>query len=141
VPDKPQTAGRRDAAAAIDSNEIEPTTGVFPATRDFVREVTKSGLWKVAAGVGAFALGCFIAGITVTKAMAQDARDAGVKAAAEVQRQADQQGEELKRLQADFTAHIQVEAENRVRMEKKVNALLDHFDVKDPAPTPKDGGQ
>lgn len=61
--------------------ENEPTTGVHPATRDFVREVNKSGLWTVVYGVGGFAVACLIAGAFVTRAMAQQAHDAGVEAA------------------------------------------------------------
>jgi hypothetical protein len=142
--ERPKTTERRDAHAADNGADAEPTTGVYPATRDFVREVNRSGLWKVAVGVGSFALACFVTGVTVTKAMAQQAKDAGVEAAAAVQRQATDTDARLNRMSSEFTEHVQTEAERSARMEKKINAILDRLDVKDPAPTPpapKDGGR
>lgn len=56
-------------------------TGLHPATRDFVREVSKSGIWTVAVSVGGFALACLLAGVTTARALAQQAKDAGLEAA------------------------------------------------------------
>lgn len=47
----------------------------------------------------------------------------------------------LERMGAEFTEHVKTESEARQRMEKKLNALLEHEGVRDPAPTPKDGGR
>ena len=144
MPEKPQTAERRDVHANDADNSAEPVTGVLPATRDFVREVNRTGLWKTSWAL-IITAGAIVTGtLWAYRAAAAEARDAGTKAAEDVKRQADEQGEALKRLQIDFTAHVQVEADHRVRVEKKLNALLDHEGVKDPAPTPpppKDGGR
>lgn len=59
----------------------EPTTGLHPATRDFVREVTSSGLFRVAWWIGGAAVVLFLAGAWATRAVAQEARDAGIEAA------------------------------------------------------------
>lgn len=72
---------RRDSRAADDPLGPESPSGEHQATRDFAREVARSGLFKVAVGVGSFALACLLAGIMVAKAMAQEARDAGIEAA------------------------------------------------------------
>lgn len=141
MPEAPRPSPRPRAAELDAVDPDSPVTGVHPATRDFARAVSRSGLWTVAVGVGSFALACFLAGITVNKSMAQSARDAGVGAAAEVKKQADATDDRLTRLQTDFTEHVEVESAARVRMEKKLNALLEHEGVKDPAPTPKDGGR
>lgn len=76
----PTRTVRKDAHAE-DEGGPEPVTGLYPATRDFAREVARSGLTKVAVGIGGFALACLLAGVTVARAMAQEARDAGLEAA------------------------------------------------------------
>jgi len=118
----------------------EPITGVYPATRDFAREVARSGVFKVAIGVGGFALSCFLAGITVTKAMAQSARDAGVEAAALVKREADTTQAELERFQREAAGRFERLEGGQNRSEQKLDALLTRLQVPNPAPMPKDGG-
>lgn len=127
-----------------------PITGVHPATRDFVRaaasEISKNGLFRVAVGVGTFALVCFVSGVTVSSAMAQKAKDAGVEAAAAVKQQADETAEDLKAFKLEVRGALQQGRDSDIRQESKLNAVLDKFRIPDPAPTPspvvvKDGGR
>lgn len=140
MPELPAGSPRPAAPEFENADPSSPVTGVHPATRDFVREVNRTGLWKTSWALIITAAALVTGAIWTYREARAQARDAGVEAANSVQRQANEQGEQLKRLQADFTAHVEVEAQHRVRVEKKLNAMLDHFDVKDPAPTPKDAG-
>lgn len=85
----------------------------------------------------ATAIGSLAAGYTL---FIDKAEAAGQKKYVEVQAQQEQDHESMKRLSVEFTAHVETEAERGRRMEKKLNAVLDRLDVRDPAPTPKDGG-
>jgi hypothetical protein len=123
-------------------------TGEFEATRDFVREVNRSGLFKVAVGVGGFAIVCFLAGAGIARAFAQSAEDAGVRAfnahesrlaTLEQQRQSDRTevNNRLERVEKNQNA----DHELTLGVSQKVDKLLERFQVPNPAPTPRDGGQ
>lgn len=125
----------------------EEPTGLYPATRDFAREVARSGLFKVAVGVGSFAVLCLVAGVTAARAMAQEAKDAGVEAAKgheyrlttlEAQRKTDrdEMNSRLQRLEDTQNADHAL----TLGTSQKLDVLLERMRVPNPAPTPKDGG-
>jgi hypothetical protein len=141
----PKKTERRDAHAADNDANAEPTTGVYLATRDFVREVNKLGPVEGRAR-----------GRLVRARVLRHRRDGveGDGAASEGRRSRScrrrtapggrRRTTRLNRMSSEFTEHVQTEAERSARMEKKINAILDRLDVKDPAPTPpapKDGGR
>ncbi len=61
-------------------DENEPITGVHPATRDFVREVNKSGLFKVSWALIAWVGLVGVGSVTGWRAVAGEAHDAGAAA-------------------------------------------------------------
>jgi hypothetical protein len=139
VAERPRPSPRPDVRPEL---EQDPVTGVLPATRDFVREVNATGLWKTS-----WALICTAAALVggtlwAYRAAAQEARDAGVAAAADVKRQADATQHELERFQLEVTGRMKRVEDGQGRTEQKVDKLLERFQVPNPAPAPapRDGG-
>lgn len=130
----------RPLAPEIDTDE-SLVTGVHPATRDFVREVNKSGLWKTSWALIVTASALVTGTLWAYRAAAAEARDAGTAAAVEVKRQADATQRELERFQTEVNGRLTRVEESGNRTERKLDKLLDRFDVRNPAPTPKDGGK
>jgi hypothetical protein len=116
-------------------------TGVHPATRDFVREVSKSGLFKTAWALLATAAALVAGTLWAYRAAAQEARDAGTSAATDVKRQADATQRELERFQVEVSNRLTGVEQAGNRTEQKVDRLLYRFDIPNPAPAPKDGGR
>lgn len=83
MPDRPlpPRPSPRPAAEIDDVDPDAPITGLHPASRDFVREVNHSGLFRVAWWIGGAAVLLFGTGVLATRAVAQEARDAGREAA------------------------------------------------------------
>jgi len=144
-PPRPRASPKPVAAEFDNPDPDSPNTGVHPATREFVREVNKSGLWHVVYGVGGFAVACLVAGALVTRAVAQEAHDAGVKAAEDVKKEheariiaLEQQVPQLR--QEVFDSRLELRDIYKAVVDKKRSERLEH-----PPPEPKtvstDGGR
>lgn len=117
--------------------EREAPSGVHPATRDFVREVNKSGIWKVAVGVGSFALVCLLAGVGGARAIAQEAKDAGAEAAAAHESRLKALEQQVPQLRDEvYQGRLDTQALYKAVVEHKHQERLEH----PPAPPSKDGG-
>lgn len=138
MPDAPRSTQRRDENA--DDADDQVTTGVYPASRDFVREVNRVGLWKTSWALFVTAVAIITGTLWAYRAAAAEARDAGVEAAAEVKRQADATQRELERFQRETSARLDRLEGGQNRSEQKIDKLLERFQVPNPAPAPKDGG-
>jgi len=135
-------ARSRNGTHAFDEVDPDsPMTGVHPASRDFVRAMNKNGVWKVVYIVGGFAVGCVLFGVAGSRAVAQEAHDAGTAAAAAVKQQADATQRELERFQKEVAGRLDRQDASQTRMEKKLDALVDNAGIRNPAPAPKDGGR
>jgi hypothetical protein len=134
----PRPSPRPRIADDIDG---EPVTGEHEATRDFVREVARTGLWKTSwALIGT--VGSLVAGtLWAYRAAAAEAHDAGVKAAAEVKLQADATQRELERFQKETAGRMDRFEGAQGRSEKKLDKMLERFQIPNPAPAPRDGGK
>lgn len=116
-------------------------TGLHPASRDFVRALNKKGLIGTAWALLVTVSSLVGATLWAYRAAAQEARDAGSSAAAEVKRQADATQRELERFQAEVNARLGRVEESGGRQEQKLDKMLERFQIPNPAPAPKDGGQ
>lgn len=137
--DKPVTARRTDPHADVDADSAEPTTGVHPASRDFVREVNQSGLFRVAWWIGGAVVVVFGAGVLGARAVAQEAHDAGVEAAKAHESRITAVEQQVPELRQEVFA-------SRVELRELYKAVVDHKrseDLERPPPelTKKDGGR
>lgn len=115
----------------------EAPSGLHPATRDFVREVNKSGVWKVAVAVGSFALMCLLAGVGGARAIAQEAHDAGVQAAEGHETRLKALEQQVPQLRDEvFQGRLDTQALYKAVTDHKRQERLEH----PPAPPSKDGG-
>lgn len=131
-----------EIVAGVEQSATRRDTRELPVTRGVMRRAVRvyAALGAVFSALAALGTGY---AVFVSKAEA-----AGTKAAVEAtqtakqaDRKSDNNAEAMARMQAEFTAHVETESERGRRMEKKMNAVLDRLEVKDPAPTPKDGGR
>lgn len=107
------------------------------ATRDFVREVNKSGVWKVSIGVGSFALALFLAGVTGARAVAQEAHDAGAAAAEAHESRIKALEQQVPQLRDEvYQGRLDTQALYKAVTEHKRQERLEHV----PTPPSKDGG-
>jgi len=116
----------------------EPKTGEFPATRDFVREVSHSGLFRVAWWIGGAAVVLFLAGAVATKAVAQEARDAGREAAKADESRITALEQQVPQLRQEvYQGRLDVQALYKAVIDGRRQERLEH----PPAPpAAKDGG-
>lgn len=116
----------------------ETPSGVFPATRDFVRE---AALWSTLKAVGAFVVAIAVGAVLGWRTLSSEARaQAKDEVAPIAQKQAATQAE-LERFQRETALRLERTEAQGTRMETKVDALLTKFNVPNPAPAPRDGGQ
>lgn len=117
--------------------EHEPITGVFPASRDFVRNAALlSTLKAVGATVVAIAVGSVVGWRSLSSEARAQARD---EVAPLAQSQKATQAE-LERFQRESSSRFERGEAQGNRLEVKVDALLTRLNVPNPAPAPKDGG-
>ncbi len=120
------------------TNDGDGPTGVHNATRDFVREVNRSGLFKVSwamvAWVGFIAIGA----ITGWKAMAADSRDAGTAMIAPIDKRLSVVEQQIPQLREEvFEARKDMRELQNVILTRKRSERLD-----EPVPPPsRDGGR
>jgi hypothetical protein len=137
---KPSTK-RLDTERGADLGDDEPITGVYPASRDFVREVNRVGLWKTSWALFVTAVGIIAGTLWAYRAAAAEARDAGIEAASDVKRQADATQRELERFESEVHDSLKSTRESQGRTEQKFDRLLERMQIPNPAPAPKDGGR
>jgi hypothetical protein len=120
--------------------ELEEPTGEHQASRDFVREVARTGLWKTSWAL-IITAGAIVTGtLWAYRAAAAEAHDAGVAAAVDVKRQADATQRELERFEAEMRDQMTQVRASQGRTEQKFDKLLERMQIPNPAPAPKDGG-
>jgi hypothetical protein len=135
--DRPLASPRPDVAPDLDG---EPVSGVYPASRDFVREVTKTGLWRVGYAIAAFAAAVFIAGAFATRALAQTAHDAGVEAAKGHESRITALEQQVPQLRNEvYQGRLDTQALYKAVMDGKRQERLEQPPA--PPPSPKDAGQ
>ena len=125
----PQPPGPRDD---------EPITGVFPASRDFVREQGRLNDVKLTVAMVVVAVSTAFGAYRVVIGEARAQTDAGV-ASVSVESKATQR--ELERYQHESGNRLDRLEQGQSRTDAKLDALLVALRVPNPAPAPKDGGQ
>lgn len=76
------------------------------------------------------------------RAMAADAKDAGISAAQDVKREADATQRELERHEAEEESRHRRQEASQDRLEAKLDVMLSRFQIPNPAPAPtKDAGR
>jgi hypothetical protein len=137
MPDRPRPSPRPPTLPELPSEEH---TGEHEATRDFVREVARTGLWKTSWALIITAAAIVSGTLWAYRAAAAEARDAGVAAAVDVKRQADATQRELERFEGEVRDTLKSTRESQGRTEQKFDKLLERMQIPNPAPAPKDGG-
>lgn len=127
-----------DIAPELDE---EPKTGEHQATRDFVREVNSSGLFRVAWWIGGAAVVLFGAGVLGARAVAQEAHDAGVQAAAGHESRIKALEQQVPQLRDEvYQGRLDTQALYKAVMDGKRQERLEHAPPP-PSPTTPDGGR
>lgn len=133
-------ASPRPQAPELGAPDNTPQTGEYPATRDFVREVAHSGLFRVAWWVGGAAVVLFGAGVVATHAVAQEAHDAGVQAAAGHESRLTALEQQVPQLRQEvYQGRLDTQALYKAVIDGKRQERLEH-PPPPPVVAPKDGG-